>query len=477
MDIEKIGKFIKQLRNEKNISQNQLSEEIHVTRQAISNWENGKAIPDSDILLSLSKYFDISINEILSGERNISKDNLQDIALQLIDDNNTKKKRIKRILLSSTIIIVSILLVFLGYYFINNYNSIKVYSVNGRSGDFKTYNGIFVTTRNKLYMRLGKIKLRGKKDVSKMNKVQLFYLNKENKKVVILEDNEADILLDEDFGYKEYFYTNNLNEILNRMYIEITYNESEKEIIKLKYKEKFENNFLFKNSEKLEVVKDEITPEMILKKDKQMEEIISHEKEKVDEMIKTRNLLDSKENVEDQPEPEKVEKTIYVENNIEKVENNIEKIENPEVKENNEIEEPKENIDNPLRNISNEENTNEEINDNESKPEEPKEPEEQKTISLDDLINKIKEKGTFEYGEYKVELPIENKKYIVSFNNQNIMIEILYETFIEEIQLFTSFRGYSLQKYENFEEIEIKNGNIDSNKEIIETMKIIYNNI
>ena len=212
---------------------------------------------------------------------------------------------------------------------------------------------------------------------------------------------------------------------------------------------------------------------MILKKDKQMEEIISHEKEKVDEMIKTRNLLDSKENVEDQPEPEKVEKTIYVENNIEK-------IEDTEVKENNESEEPKENIDNPSRNISNEENTNEEINDNESKPEEleePKEPEEQETISLDDLINKIKEKGTFEYGVYKVELPIENKKYIVSFNNQNIMIEILYETFIEEIQLITSFRGYSLQKYENFEEIEIKNGNIDSNKEIIETMKIIYNNI
>ena len=457
MDIEKIGKFIKQLRNEKNISQNQLSEEIHVTRQAISNWENGKAIPDSDILLSLSKYFDISINEILSGERNISKDNLQDIALQLIDDNNTKKKRIKRILLSSTIIIVSILLVFLGYYFINNYNSIKVYSVNGRSGDFKTYNGIFVTTRNKLYMRLGKIKLRGKKDVSKMNKVQLFYLNKENKKVVILEDNEADILLDEDFGYKEYFYTNNLNEILNSMYLQITYNESEKEIIKLKFKEKFENNFLFKNFEKIEVVKDEITPEMILKKDKQMEEILSHEKEKVDEMIKTRNLLDSKENVEDQPEPEKVEKTIYVENNIEK-------IENPEVKENNESEEPKENIDNPLRNISNEENTNEEINDNESKPEEPeepKEPEDQKTIFLDDLINKIKEKGTYMFGGYSYEFINEDKTYSIFNDNDLISIEIFNSNNIENYQIFINTNDYSYQKLEKNIEVETSFGIIN----------------
>lgn len=468
MDIEKIGKFIKQLRNEKNISQNQLSEEIHVTRQAISNWENGKAIPDSDILLSLSKYFDISINEILSGERNISKDNLQDIALQLIDDNNTKKKRIKRILLSSTIIIVSILLVFLGYYFINNYNSIKVYSVNGRSGDFKTYNGIFVTTRNKLYMRLGKIKLRGKKDVSKMNKVQLFYLNKENKKVVILEDNEADILLDEDFGYKEYFYTNNLNEILNSMYLQITYNESEKEIIKLKFKEKFENNFLFKNFEKIEVVKDEITPEMILKKDKQMEEILSHEKEKVDEMIKKRNLLDSKENVEDPPEPEKVEKTIYVENNIEK-------IEDTEVKENNESEEPKENIDNPSRNISNEENTNEDINDNESKPKEPKEPEEQKTIPLDDLINKIKEKGRYEFDGYIYEKFENNKNYSVIYLNNTITISIMYDNVIEDLKIYKEFNGYTYQKYINYEEVELENGNIEDSVFINELLIYILN--
>ena len=98
MDINKIGRFIKELRLEKNISQNQLSEEIHVTRQAISNWENGKAIPDSDILLTLSSLFKVSINEILSGERNISESNLQDITLQLIDENNDKRRKIKRIL-------------------------------------------------------------------------------------------------------------------------------------------------------------------------------------------------------------------------------------------------------------------------------------------------------------------------------------------------------------------------------------------
>ena len=65
MDIEKIGKFIKELRIENGYSQNSLGEKVHVTRQAVSNWENVKSIPDSDILIELSNLFNVSINEVL----------------------------------------------------------------------------------------------------------------------------------------------------------------------------------------------------------------------------------------------------------------------------------------------------------------------------------------------------------------------------------------------------------------------------
>ena len=377
MDINKIGKLIKELRIEKNISQNQLSEEIHVTRQAISNWENGKAIPDSDILLTLSSLFKVSINEILSGERNISESNLQDITLQLIDENNDKRRKIKRILLTSTISIISLFLIFLGFYFINNYNSIKVYSVNGKSTSFKTYNGIFVTTRNKFYLRLGKIRSRGQNNIDRVNKVKLFYLNKDNRKVVILENDKTDILLDEDFGYKEYFYSNNLNTILNNMYLEITYNEKEKEIIKLNFKEKFKNNFLFKKFEKQKVLKDEIKPESILKKDAEMQELLSREKLKVDELMKTRKLLDSKQDEEVEKEP--VEKVIYI-NNYQQEE------EIPKEEE----EEPKEEIKTSLVKTIQEPDNN---SDEEQTQEEP--------ISLDNFIQETKENGTFEFGMYK----------------------------------------------------------------------------
>ena len=450
MDINKIGRFIKELRLEKNISQNQLSEEIHVTRQAISNWENGKAIPDSDILLTLSSLFKVSINEILSGERNISESNLQDITLQLIDENNDKRRKIKRILLTSTISIISLFLIFLGFYFINNYNSIKVYSVNGKSTSFKTYNGIFVTTRNKFYLRLGKIRSRGQNNIDRVNKVKLFYLNKDNRKVVILENDKTDILLDEDFGYKEYFYSNNLNTILNNMYLEITYNENEKEIIKLNFKEKFKNNFLFKKFEKQKVLKDEIKPESILKKDEEMQELLSREKLKVDELMKTRKLLDSKQDEEVEKEP--VEKVIYI-NNYQQEE------EIPKEEE----EEPKEEIKTSLVKTIQEPDNN---SDEEQTQEEP--------ISLDNFIQETKENGTFEFGMYKYELFIDDKQYIIYCNDDSIMIEIYYDNVIECIQLYNNANIYEYQKFTDFIEEETYNGSIEESIFIESLLKEIY---
>ena len=105
MDIDKIGKFIKELRTDKGLSQNQLGEEIHVTRQAISNWENGKALPDSDLLRKLSELFNVSIDELLSGERIKDEKHLEETTLTLLDDNIKKQSTIKRI---TTISIISI---------------------------------------------------------------------------------------------------------------------------------------------------------------------------------------------------------------------------------------------------------------------------------------------------------------------------------------------------------------------------------
>ncbi|MGN1341318.1 MAG: helix-turn-helix transcriptional regulator [Oscillospiraceae bacterium] len=69
MDMVKIGKFLAQLRREKNLTQEQLGEQLGVTNKTISRWENGNYLPPVEMLQLMSGFYDVSINEILSGER------------------------------------------------------------------------------------------------------------------------------------------------------------------------------------------------------------------------------------------------------------------------------------------------------------------------------------------------------------------------------------------------------------------------
>lgn len=59
------------LRTKRGLSQEELAEKIHVTRQAISRWENNETIPSIDTLKVLSKFFDVSINTLLGAPRQL----------------------------------------------------------------------------------------------------------------------------------------------------------------------------------------------------------------------------------------------------------------------------------------------------------------------------------------------------------------------------------------------------------------------
>ena len=69
MDKIKIGKFISTCRKEKQITQEQLAELLHVTDKSVSKWENGICLPDASLYEPLCKSLDISINELFAGER------------------------------------------------------------------------------------------------------------------------------------------------------------------------------------------------------------------------------------------------------------------------------------------------------------------------------------------------------------------------------------------------------------------------
>ena len=69
MDQVKIGEFLKTLRKEKGLTQEQLAEQFHVNRRTVSRWETGSNLPDLDILVEMSDYYDVDLRELIDGER------------------------------------------------------------------------------------------------------------------------------------------------------------------------------------------------------------------------------------------------------------------------------------------------------------------------------------------------------------------------------------------------------------------------
>lgn len=69
MDQIKTGSFLREMRKEKGLTQEQLAEKLGVSNRSVSRWENGRNMPDFDLVTEMAHIYEISIEEILSGER------------------------------------------------------------------------------------------------------------------------------------------------------------------------------------------------------------------------------------------------------------------------------------------------------------------------------------------------------------------------------------------------------------------------
>lgn len=98
MDMNKVGKLISKLRHDKKMTQQELGDKLGVSYKTISKWECGKGLPDISILKDISRIFNISIDELLSGEiKEINEFN---------KDDSVKKKYIIIVLLFSLLIVM-----------------------------------------------------------------------------------------------------------------------------------------------------------------------------------------------------------------------------------------------------------------------------------------------------------------------------------------------------------------------------------
>ena len=125
MDQIKIGKFIAECRKKNNLTQMQLAEKLNITDRAVSKWENGKAMPDSSIMLELCSELNISVNDLLSGEI-ISKDAYnKQLEQNIIDMIKQKEASDKRLLTMEIVMGVLISIVFFALIFIASFAEIK----------------------------------------------------------------------------------------------------------------------------------------------------------------------------------------------------------------------------------------------------------------------------------------------------------------------------------------------------------------
>lgn len=98
MDQRKIGVFLKTLRKEKNITQEQLAEKMGVSNRSVSRWETGANLPDLDILMQLADYYSVELREILDGERRTQNmdPEMEETVLKVADYSNQEKLRLTR---------------------------------------------------------------------------------------------------------------------------------------------------------------------------------------------------------------------------------------------------------------------------------------------------------------------------------------------------------------------------------------------
>lgn len=78
MDQKKIGSFLKNLRKEKELTQEQLAEHFNVSNRTVSRWETGSNMPDLSLLIELADFYDVEIREIINGERKSEKMNQEE---------------------------------------------------------------------------------------------------------------------------------------------------------------------------------------------------------------------------------------------------------------------------------------------------------------------------------------------------------------------------------------------------------------
>ena len=93
---EKTGRFMAEMRRQQNLTQRQLAEQVGVSDKTVSKWETGRSMPDNAILLDVCLILNISVNELLSGEKFTEEnyvDKSEETMIELVKETEYHKQK------------------------------------------------------------------------------------------------------------------------------------------------------------------------------------------------------------------------------------------------------------------------------------------------------------------------------------------------------------------------------------------------
>lgn len=259
MDLEKMGKFIAEMRKKHSLTQSQLGEMLGISGKAISKWERGISAPDISLLNDLSKILEVSVSEILNGEKDISEDKANNVNIKVIDAyNKIFKKKYTKVIFILISLLLSLIILFSVAYLITNYNKCFVYKLSSGSEEFYL-EGLIASNQKENSLLITGISYYGEdyeldeeimydraKVILKINKSEIFSEELENESNTIkniLKDFYISINENKKIG--EFFKDQNIDKSISLIIIFSNLDNQKQEYdIPLKIEKKFSNNRL-----------------------------------------------------------------------------------------------------------------------------------------------------------------------------------------------------------------------------------------
>ncbi|MBQ5324929.1 MAG: helix-turn-helix transcriptional regulator [Oscillospiraceae bacterium] len=168
MNQQKTGEFLKNLRREKGLTQEQLAEHFYVSSRTVSRWETGSNMPDVYMLIDLADFYDVDIREIIDGERKSAnmdsemKDTLKKVAEYAAEESRRRKERLRMILVDSMVCVILFYILFGNGYKGYLYGTIDPVTCNNimqlAVGVFIALLGVYALNGLGAFDRIGKIK-------------------------------------------------------------------------------------------------------------------------------------------------------------------------------------------------------------------------------------------------------------------------------------------------------------------------------